>query len=316
MKAALLMLLMLSACSGEEAIDTRAVRAPETAPVMLFEDGFESGSRSAWSHVDGPASYVTTECRSGLYCGAMAMVGGKDQQSIYWAKQVTHSGETFRASAWWKFPRGFSWDPGGQPWGLEHKMMIINTADGVGRVLLNLRGGGESPEIAVHFERLEPYGDAPGPVSKRSGVRWPADGQWHQFEIEITRRSGMGRAQVWLDGRSVIDEAGRVCGSPCAPIRDLQFGAFSNQGAPRAQTFYLDDALVSSVSRVAVLPPLPVPQPPPLPPALDPAKALEAIARARIELDGARARLDAADAELEASAKALGGALIARTVVR
>lgn len=244
-----------------------------------FSDGFESGN-APWDYVDGDVRYPTTGCRSGA-CGEMRMVGGRDQQSVYWAKNTSHAGESFYVGAWWRFPVGFSWDPGGQPWGLEHKMMIINTGNDVGRVLLNLRGDGLSPEIAVHLERLDSLG---GGISKRSGVRWPADGAWHHFEIELTRRAGTaGRVQVWLDGARVIDETGRVCGTPCSPIRDVQLGAFSNQGAPRAQSFFLDDARITGAPRTST--PLPPSPAPPTQPVVDRVKALEAISRALDELD-------------------------------
>lgn len=262
--------------------------AQAQAPASLFSEGFESGGQSAWSYVTPNGSTVSQECRTGRFCGAMQLTGGRDQQSIYWAKAVSYGGETFRASAWWRFPKGFSWNPGGQPWGLEHKMMIINTTNDVGRVLLNLRGDGESPEIAVHLERLDPYGPGQG-ISAKSGVRWPPDGAWHHFEIELQRRSGnQGRVQVWLDDRRVIDVTGRVCGSPCAAVRDVWFGAFSNQGAPRTQTFYLDDALIAATSKGPATTPTTPPQPPvPPSPTPDVQKALEAIARAQKELESA-----------------------------
>jgi hypothetical protein len=239
-----------------------ALAAPHAARAQtIFTDGFESGSASAWNGKRGNDSYPTSGCRSGRACGAMTLAGGRDQQSILWEKQFTHSGPTFYASAWYRFPQGFTWDPGGQPWGLEHKMMIFYAGDaGVGRVLVNLRGSGTSPSLAIHFERVDPY---PPGISARSDVRWPTDGAWHKLEVEIQRVSGNGgRARVWLDGRIAIDQGGKVCGSPCSPITGAQMGAFSNQGSPVTQTFYMDD-IVFAGSNPGGGPVEPVPPQPP-----------------------------------------------------
>lgn len=252
----------------------------------IFTDGFESGNERAWTAAAGNRAIATGACHTGRFCGEQKMAAGRDQQMVLWERAFTHDGDTFYFSGWWRFPEGFTFDPGGQPWGYEHKLLIVNTANDVGRILLNLRGGGSRPEVAVHIERLEGLGQG---VSKRSDVQLAPGGGWQHFELEVQRRSGTAnRVRAWLNGELAVDETGRVCGTPCSPIVGVQVGAFSNQGTPRAQSFFLDDILVSGSSRGGA----PEPEPEPTPtPTVDVEAALRALTRARAALNEAEQAL-------------------------
>lgn len=244
----------------------------------LFRSSFTGGT-AEWNHI-----FPRARIENGV--GVLRLDGGRDQQEVAFVRSLrpAHSGELLTVSARWRFPQGFSFNPGGQPWGYEHKLLIINTGNDVGRILLNLRGGGLAPKLAVHFERLEPLGQG---VSKISDTQLPPDGEWHRITLELDRRSGTAnRVRVWLDNTLAINEVGRVCGSPCSPITEIWFGAFSNQGAPEDQAFYLDDALVTGSPAGT-----PAPEPTPAPTTPDIQAARAAIARARAELNAAEQAL-------------------------
>ncbi len=260
--------------------------APAANAQDIYRDGFENGGLPNWTYIAPQGSVVNTGCRTGARCLQMRVIGGVDQQSIFAEKDIPdHAGETLYVEAAFRFEPGFSWDPGGQPWGYEHKMFIVNTKNDVGRLRVNLRGGGISPTLAVHFERLESLGNG---ISKYSTVRWPTDGKWHKLGVEVQRVAGTnGHLRLWLDNTLALDETGRVCGSPCSPVRDVQIGAFSNQGAPKTQYFWVDDAVVSASPRAAAAAPVVTPPPP----TTARVEALEAIAAAGEALDAAQAAL-------------------------
>lgn len=255
------------------AVGSRAVRAAALSALVLggasgasaqsiFSDSFESGNGTAWHATKGQVSYPSQGCHSGRGCGSMTLSGGSPQQSVLWERNFRHDG-SFYMAAWYRFPVGYTWDPAPGANSTEHKMFIVNVGDSVGRILVNLRGGGTSPTLQMHFERLENRGG----ISQYTQTRWPADGQWHFLEMLVDRRSGTSaRAQLWLDGRSALDATGAVCGSPCSPIVGVQMGAFVNQGASRTQTFFLDDAVLASSRQTSVVvTPTPTPTPAPTP---------------------------------------------------
>lgn len=227
--------------------------APALKAQVIFSDGFDSGDARRWTATASaePITYPREGCREGRSpCGAMTLRANVVQQSVLWGKGLNHGGPQFYTGAWYRFPAGYSWNaaPGwvdpetGQPRSTEHKMFIINVGDNVGRVLVNLRGNGNSPTLQTHFERLEGRGG----ISKFSQTRWPTDGGWHHLEVLIDRVSGTnGRARIWLDGNPVLDERGAVCGSPCSPVVDVAIGAFVNQGADRRETFLVDDVVLA-----------------------------------------------------------------------
>lgn len=229
------------------------VTPPVDPPVTgaIFQDGFETGTASAWSGTHGPASYAAAGCRSGTRCGAMTLPSGSDQFYALWSKVFTHSGPVLYASGWWKFPVGYDWSVHPKtsfPDSPNHKLMIFNTADSVGRMHVVLNGNGTSPILFITAEKTEPK---PPGIVKYSNVHWPPDGQWHRVELQADRVSGdtSGRMRVWLDGQLAIDERGRICGTPCSPIVGMEIGAYVNQGSGPAQTFYVDDVLISGNPR-------------------------------------------------------------------
>ncbi len=154
------------------------------------------------------------------------------QQSCLVERSFRHDGAVIHGSAEWRFPAGFTWDKAaGYSASSEHKLFILNTDRGVGRMLLNLRGEGVSPVLQVHFERLE----GAGGISQYLQTQWPPDGQWHRLEFEITRLGGTrGQFRAWLDNRQVADITGGVGNEPW---NGIQVGAFSNQGSRIAQVF-------------------------------------------------------------------------------
>lgn len=249
-----------------------------SAQAQSFSDGFESGlsAWTAWRSDNAPGKQppvVSAGCHVGS-CVRFDLRGGAPQQSVLVERSLQLGGPALYASFWLRFPLGYSWDPAPGYTGTEHKLLLVSVADGVGRILLNLRGGGATPELAVFFEQLENSGG----VNVRGPATWPADGLWHQLELVVGRTSSAtDRVQLRLDGRTVIDTTGRTCGSPCAPVVGVQVGAFVNQGARVAQSFYLDDVVIGDAGS----------PPPPPPPPDRTAAALDAIARAAAELQRA-----------------------------
>lgn len=260
----------------------------------IFRDGFESGA-TPWTHLVANGAVVTSGCRTGAKCIQMTLPGGGNNQGIFLEKDVVpdYAGQTFYMEGFFRFPAGYTWDPSGAPLGLEHKMFIINTVSNVGRVLVNLRGGGNTPTLQVHAESLESLGNG---ISKYSTVKWPADDRYHRLGVELTRVPGTSaRLRLWLDNTLALDETGRLCGSSCSPIRDVWVGAYSNQGAPVTQRFYMDDVVLSASPREAVTAPVVTPPPP----TTARVEALEAIATAGEALDAAQAALVQAVEALE-----------------
>ncbi len=250
-------------------------------PSILFQNSFENNS-IGWTAFKGQATYPTIDCHSSR-CGQMTLRAGITQQSVFWEKSLNYSGQFFYAAAWFKFPVGYSWDPAPGFNSTEHKLFIVNTVDSVGRILLNLRGGGLSPELQIHFERL----DNSGGISNFTGTHWPADGKWHYLELLVKRQSGdAGGAAVYLDGRNIFEKFGAVCGYPCSPVNGIQVGAFVNQGATKAQSFFVDDVILATGRQYD-----PVITVPPVVVAPNNTEAIDAIDRAINELNKAKEAL-------------------------
>lgn len=204
-------------------------------------NGFEPGN-SNWTASRGAVSIVSDGCLSGSYCSAHDP-GTGPFQSVLWEKLLQTQSTDLYFSGWWRFPVGYTWDEVSAHNGLEHKLAIFNTpTQANGRILLNLRGRGRQPALALYTEL------SGGGINKRSDVRWPMDGRWHRLEVLAQRQSGSGsRVQVFLDGAVVIDETGRMCGDPCERISSMQVGAYRNQDAPRVQRYWTDDFFASDM---------------------------------------------------------------------
>jgi len=267
-------------------------------PRLLFEDGFESGDARAWDGNLGHPSYSSAvELRppGQMSCGGMTLIGGVAQASPYWSKAITYTGDVLYVSQWRLFPAGYSWS--GTPAenarnNLHHKMVILDTADNVGRFHLNLSAAGPSdvlsPQFRPEFESLT--GPTPnGWLPKR----WPTDGQWHRLEIEITRIPGSGRLRLWLDGELFLDKPGTTCGAVRSPIVRAKIGAYVNQGAADTETFWVGKVkLYAGTREQALAAELPPPPPPPPTRRQRLTAALEALGIARTELDALLAMED------------------------
>ncbi len=203
----------------------------------------------------------------------MFLSAGADQQSVLLEKIISIPRNVY--VKWThRFPRGFNWDGKmGTDYPGEHKLLILdpevdqNTGrKRPGRVLVNLRGGGAQPELAVFFEQVEERGG----VNVRGGsavAKWPQDGANHVLEF-FAERSGGGadRVQLWIDGNVIFDVRGRTCDAPPPRLVTMQLGAFVNQGSREAQSFFLAGQVVVAEERTGV-PPVVVPPvtPPTLP---------------------------------------------------
>ncbi len=251
-----------------------------SAQQILAANSGESGPATA-----GQVEFLqnSSECYDGGACVRFTVAGGRTQQSALIEKQAS-AGGTVYVRARFKFPQGYTWDSPDAAQSTEHKLVIVNRGgNNTGRVLLNLRGGGTTPVLQLHFERLSEPADR-----GFTDVAWPADGQWHLLELLVEP----GRGRVWLDGRLATDQSRATCGSPCESVRDVQVGAYVNQGAVRTQRFLIDDVAIATGRGAASTPPA---NPPP--PAEGPdlvllraklAEAAEALADALDELEAAQ----------------------------
>lgn len=202
----------------------------------------------------------------------MLLAAGADQQSVLLEK-IINVPRNFYAKWTHRFPRGFSWDGRmGTDYPGEHKLFIVDTEvdentgrKRPGRILVNLRGGGTQPELAVFFEQVETRGG----VNVRGETplsRWPQDGADHALEILVERTGGPSdRVQLWLDGQIVFDVRGRTCDSPVPRLVTIQLGAFVNQGSRTAQSFYLSGQVVIAEERTSAPPVVVPPVNPPVP---------------------------------------------------
>lgn len=197
--------------------------------------------------------------------------GRKNQQTVHVYRTLPNLTGTFYVAARFQFPQGFNWTtpPGIDSYANEHKLFIIDTENSVGRILVNLRGGGLSPQLAVHTEKTGPYlwkdsenQHAYGPgsgISNWSDVRWPADGQWHDLEVEVERTGrGSDRVRLWLDGKIAMDVIGRTCGESPSPIISYKVGAFFNGAPPNDTRFRVTDIrddVTQPIPPVVVVPP-------------------------------------------------------------
>lgn len=231
----------------------------------------------------------------------MLLADRQNQQTVWLPRTLPNPQfGTFWCRAAFRFPVGFDWTspPGVNAWGHEHKLFIVNTQDGVGRVLVNLRGSGKSPVLAVHFERVDPYlwkdsenQHAYGPgsgISNHSSTHWPTDGQWHAVAIGI-ERSGRDtdRVRLFLDGREIMNVTGRTSGPNPSGITQYIVGAFYNQGSTGNQKFYVTDIRDGQAEDVVVdFPDTPPDNPPVTQP--DVAAALIQLNAAASTLSGAR----------------------------
>lgn len=189
-----------------------------------------------------------------------------EQQSCFLRRNIgKHYGPVY-ASEVIRVPEGYDWSD----W--EHKLLILHPdVDGMGvsfpgRVLVNLRGGGLSPTVQVHIEKLEQLGDG---ISEFTSARWPADGLPHQLEVYLERTGGVyDRMVIWLDGQIILDKRGRTCAPQPAAITGADFGAYANKGPRRAPNgAYIDilrPAIISDRREIGILP-LPVPPVTPVP---------------------------------------------------
>lgn len=225
----------------------------------IFLDGFESGNGSAWHATKGNVNYPNQDCKSGKFCGSMTMQAGVPQQSVFWERNFRTDKVDYFMSAWFKFPKDYSWNPAPGANSTEHKLFIVNVGNDIGRILLNLRGGGTTPTIQIHFERLESFGG----VSQYTETRWPNDGQWHKLSLYVERKSGRDSKVITsLDENEILNVKGATCGAPCSPVVGVQIGAFVNQGSTRVQTFYVDDVIIRDSSPTIIPAPAPTPLPP------------------------------------------------------
>lgn len=171
------------------------------------------------------------------------------------------------------FTPGFDWTPlpGSEPWGKEHKLIIINMRDGApGRVLINLRRGGRHPVLAVHFEGAPAYGDwgnSQGPgkgISIITETPWPDDGKSHTLGF-FAGRTGNGNdpVRLTLDGTPVFSATGWTSNRPVPLTENIEVGAYYNDGAIQDQSFTIGRTVVSD--GVGQTGPVPVPTPPVLP---------------------------------------------------
>jgi len=186
----------------------------------------------------------------GMLSGAaieFPLKGRQNQQTVWVYRPISDGRKSIYVGAYFRFPIGFDWTtPNGIPnWGNEHKLIIVNCTDGIGRVLVNLRGTGKSPTIAIHLERLNyqymdsenqhSYGQGIG-VSNFSETRWPQDGTWHFLEVEVERTGGLDdRVRLWLDSKVIMDVRGVTCGKWPSSIDGYAVGAYYN-GAPANDT--------------------------------------------------------------------------------
>lgn len=249
--------------------------------MILFADSFDD-RHFHWSGVRNDsqlgASWPVDGGRDGGPCVRFSLTGGRTQQSVFVEKTFNYNDSILYLSAWWRFPLGFSFTGAQGTDSTEHKLFAVFTSDGVGRVLVNLRGSGTSPVLQTHLERLDPY---PPGVSQWSSTPWPPDGLWHRVEVELLRDPSVGRIRVWLDGRLVIDQSGRTCGPDRSPVTAVQVGAYSNQGSNVNQFFFVDDVTIGTEPRSVVVTPVPVPTPPPT---FDPPPALEILLQLNLDL--------------------------------
>jgi hypothetical protein len=274
-----------------------AMMAGNAKAQTIFADGFESGDARNWTSNLGNPSYPTGAiCPPGATrCGAMTLAGGVAQQSPFWSKDFSYSGQVLYVSMMRMFPTAYSWSGESSEnarFNWHHKMIIIDTADNIGRFHLNLSAGSTadltSPFFRPEFESVQ----APL-INQWTDVRWPADGQWHQVEFEITRRpgAGNGRLRLWLDGALVFDKAGSTCGASCSPIVRAKVGAYVNQGADVTKTFYVGKTTFFGGTREQALAAQP-PLPPAGPTVAERVKAaLDAYAAAQDQLDIVGAQL-------------------------
>jgi hypothetical protein len=228
----------------------------------IFADDFASGDARAWDSNLGNASYPSgAVCPAGAaHCGAMTLAGGVAQQSPYWSKDFNYSGQVIYVSMDRMFPAGYSWNGEASEnarsnW--THKLIILDTADNIGRFHLNLSVA--IPPTQVDF--LSPFfrpefESVSAPlINQWTDVRYPADGKYHRVAFEVTRKpgAGNGRLRLWIDEALVFDKAGSTCGTTCSPVIRAKIGAYVNQGADVQKTFYLGSVLIAGGTREEVL---------------------------------------------------------------
>ena len=237
------MSLMIKRSSTSLILMVLVTATPATAQV-LFSDSFESGDGSGWGWPGhNRTGYSSEGCQDGAWCGSQTPIRDKCDQSVFWAQNVSYSGQELYVKAWWKFPVGYSFQQSSAcRQSNDHKAIILETTTGKNRCFVNFREGwnGDSARIAFICEYTDDkwnYG---------SGARIVADGKWHSVELHVQRVNSGGAVQAWYDGNKFLDESLTICSGSCPGIEEIKIGAYLNYGPLRDQTFFVDNVTVST----------------------------------------------------------------------
>lgn len=222
--------------------------------------------------------------------GNMALIAGggvkfalstAKQQSCLVEYSLNQAGREFYACVPFCFPVGYTWDCNAHPEGMEHKLLVINTGNDIGRTLVKLRGGGPSPELTIYFEQMGLHDDL------RSEFHWPTDGLPHTLEVLFSRTGApIDRVRMWLDGKVRLDKFSPTCGPIPSAVTSVQVGAYRNQDCPRDQAFAIgcgSPVVIDDHRPGEPVPPRPIPPTPPSEYELI-ARELEVLSAAQLKL--------------------------------
>lgn len=239
-----------------------ALAALPAGAAVLFSDGFESGNASAWTWAGHSGAGISQSgCLEGSWCGSQTLQADQCDQSVFWSKDVAYSGQEFYVKASWRFPTSYSFSQSNAcSQSNDHKAIILETENRQNRCFLNFRDSqsvsSDGSKARVAFicegtsENFWTYADSA--VAEN-------DGQWHSYELHVSRVPGGGHVRVWQDGVLVIDEDRIICSGDCPTLREIKIGAYTNYPPTQTQTFFVDDVTMATTPIGGGAPPPPDP---------------------------------------------------------
>lgn len=190
--------------------------------------------------------------------GKRAAVVGIAEGSTGWGEwggslkypKPLYEGDEVWLRVWSYFPPGFSFECGGCAQGMKFMRIHIQSDSGVneGYHSILIKNGIEvDSEVTGNTFHNNNKG------KKRVG-KMVTNGTWHAYEmyIKFSSRAGNGIYRVWQDGNLVFeDTVTRTLNTSTSRSNLVYFLTYWNNGAPKSQSAYVDDIVVTSVQPVS-----------------------------------------------------------------